>query len=76
MSSESRAAVYFDVWFTEIHKLLWDEVYLNTDVELPEPDLWHTANILSSEADHPYIDVRGSSEIETLKDLVIVQRHE
>jgi penicillin amidase len=71
MSSESRAALYFDVWFTEIHKLLWDEVYLNKDVELPEPDLWHTANILSSEADHPYIDLKGSSKKETLKDLVL-----
>ena len=71
MAPESHAAMYFDQWFNQFHRLLWDEVYLNTELELPEPDLWHTANILASEENHPYIDIKGSSKKETLKDLIL-----
>ncbi|GAA5023195.1 beta-lactam antibiotic acylase [Marivirga lumbricoides] len=62
------APAYFEIWWDEVYKNLWDE-FLNTEEKLRKPELPRTIEILKGFPNDPYIDNQNTNKKESITDL-------
>jgi penicillin amidase len=64
--NESKESIYFEVFFQQYKKLLWDEF----GDGLATPNIIQTLTLLEDSTKHLFIDNKTTKEIETQKDLI------
>jgi penicillin amidase len=71
-NADSRAAVYYDIWFNNLYRSLWDEIFnaQQKDIDLAYPTNYSTINILKNRHNLRFIDNESTEEKETVKDLM------
>ncbi len=62
------APAYFEVWWDEVYKNLWDEIY-DKDENLRKPELPVTLEILKNHPNDPFIDNKSTDKKESITDL-------
>ncbi len=67
-SKDAVAPTYFEIWWNEVYKNLWDE-FNNSDTYLRKPELPVTVQILKGNPNDPYIDHKNTDKTETITDL-------
>jgi penicillin amidase len=63
------APVYFDLWYKNFYRLLWDEFYAQT-VPVASPTSYYTTLFLKENREHPFVDNQSIAGTQTLGDLV------
>jgi len=58
-------------WWEKLYNLVWDE-YKVDDVALNTPFTYQTIHLLKTKGDDPFMDIVGTPEIETAKDLFLI----
>ena len=70
-TANSKSATFFEVWFWNTHRLLWDEVYAFMDsIDLPAPEPWTTVNLLKTNPNSKFVDVVSTPETEQIETVV------
>lgn len=69
-SADSKAAVFFEIWWNTFYHYLWDE-FKSDSIPLIKPSHFTTYNLLrQGKVDTIYFDNKGTKKIESLADLV------
>ncbi len=68
-NTDEVAPVYFDFWFNNFYRLLWDEFYAR-DVPVNTPTSYYTMLFMKDHPDHPFVDHQGMGGLQTMTDLV------
>ncbi|MGF1638093.1 MAG: penicillin acylase family protein [Cyclobacteriaceae bacterium] len=66
--ANSKAAVYFDVWWAEFHQLLWAE-FQNDSVSLRKPNAYHSYRLILKHPEVPLINYNDPAEIKSISAL-------
>ena len=63
---DSKAAVYYDVWFGNLYRAIWDEINSSrdNDIWLFFPSSYSTINLMKNHPDLPFFDNEKTESIE------------
>lgn len=64
------APVYFEIWWNELRKMLWDEMS-NPSVPMKQPSFYITVQFLNSDSTSPFYDILTTSDKETRSDIIL-----
>lgn len=64
------APVYFEIWWNELRKLLWDEM-LNKELPMKQPNFYVTVQFLQNDSLSDFYDNKSTSVKETREDIVL-----
>lgn len=64
------APVYFEIWWNELRKLLWDEM-LDKTVPMKQPNFYVTVAFLKNDSTSQFYDNLSTPQKETRKDIVL-----
>jgi penicillin amidase len=68
------APVYFEIWWTELRKMLWDEMLVK-DVPMKQPSFYVTVQFLKNDSTSAFYDNATTPEKETRYDIVLYSFH-
>jgi penicillin amidase len=77
-NSETKMGVYYDIWFGNLYRSIWDEIREsgNNGVALAYPTSYATIRLMKDSPDHPFFDHKATVPIETAKDLALLSFRE
>jgi penicillin amidase len=64
------APVYFEIWWSELRKMLWDEMLVK-DVPMKQPNFYVTVQFLKTDSTSAFYDNASTPEKETRHDIVL-----
>jgi penicillin amidase len=67
---ESKAGIYFDAWWKNFYRLVWDEFDIE-NIPLNRPDPYITYLVAINNPEFSFFDLKETEKTETLKDLVV-----
>lgn len=65
------APIYFEIWWNELRKLLWDEM-LNPAVPMKQPNFYVTVKFLAGDSTSQFYDNKKTAEKESRNDIVLL----
>jgi penicillin G amidase len=64
-TKESKAAMYYDIWFGAVRKMTWDELQTdNPKAKILRPKGWAMTRMLKEEPKGKYFDIKATPEVE------------
>jgi len=77
-NTETKAAVYYDIWFDKLYRSIWDEIKSSTEnnISLKYPTNYATIKLMGQYPDHDFFDNKLTETRETVKDLVLLSFRE
>ena len=71
---DSKAPIYFDVWYRQFYNQTWDEVIsLRDSTSVISPKSWRTIELAQNEPNHKFFDQLYSEDrVEQLQDIVLL----
>jgi penicillin amidase len=77
-NADTKMAVYYDIWFSNLYRSIWDEIKESNDngVALAYPTNYTTIRLMKEFPDHPFFDNKVTDTIESAKDLVLLSFRE
>jgi penicillin G amidase len=72
--ADTKLGVYYDIWFNNLYRCIWDEIKTSRDKEiwLAWPTNYSTINLMKTFPEHPFFDHQDTEIKETAKDLVLM----
>ena len=72
--ADTKLGVYYDIWFNNLYRSIWDEIKTSRDKEiwLAWPTNHSTINLMKTFPEHPFFDHQDTEIKETAKDLVLM----
>lgn len=69
--ADSEVAGFFNLWYRNMYRLVFDELYANPDSsELQYPKTYMTTLLFHTGQQHPIFDIKATTQRETAKDIV------
>lgn len=68
------APVYYEIWWNELRKLLWDEM-ADKKTPMKQPSFYETVKFLANDSTSPFYDNRQTDAKETRADIVAMSFH-
>ena len=70
-TADSKAASYFQKWWSNFYNLTYDEIFKKREkLNIPLPEEFRLIEMMEDEKEHPIFDVEGTTKKEVLSDLV------
>ncbi len=73
-NAEAVAPVYFEIWWNELRKLLWDEM-LDKSVPMKQPNFYVTVQFLKADSTSAFYDNLATKTKETRSDIILSSFH-
>ncbi|MES2619448.1 MAG: penicillin acylase family protein [Bacteroidota bacterium] len=73
-NADQVAPVYFEIWWNELRKMLWDEM-LNKSVPMKQPNFYVTVQFLKTDSTSKFYDNDSTAQKETRYDIVLNSFH-